>query len=280
MVQDTPARKRIALLIIMIALVSFTNTTAFAATTTVKKTVVAKTTTTKSKVATAKKAAPKKVVVKTPVKKVATKVVAKKIAIATTTVKSKTQVKGDTATASQETVIDNPVVNSQTPEVAPIIIPETQSGDTQSPAISIPTVSTQTSTTNTPAIVFLTHGFYSQPIAGQLSQGLHDGDAVDIRAPIGTAVYAAAEGTVTLAKSGYNGGYGNYIIIAHTNGTQTLYAHLSKISVSVGDTITRSQQIGLSGISGHVTGAHLHFAVIGAANPWASDSLGTWYKLQ
>jgi murein DD-endopeptidase MepM/ murein hydrolase activator NlpD len=95
---------------------------------------------------------------------------------------------------------------------------------------------------------------------GVLTQRIHDGNAVDFGAPIGTPVLASAAGTVLIAKgSGYNGGYGNYIVINHSNGSQTLYGHLSQVSVSVGETVSQGQKIGLSGNSGKSTGPHLHY---------------------
>lgn len=119
---------------------------------------------------------------------------------------------------------------------------------------------------------------FSNPIPGAvLTQGIHDGNAVDFGAPIGTSVRATATGTVLIAKMGYNGGYGNYIVITHTDGTQTLYAHLSKILVTVGETVTQEQEIAKSGNSGRSTGAHLHFKVMGAKNPFGTYKKGTHF---
>ena len=81
----------------------------------------------------------------------------------------------------------------------------------------------------------------------------------DIAAPMGTAVTAAAEGTV--ASAGWNGSYGNCIIINHVNGVQTWYAHLSKINVSVGQQVNTSTVIGNVGSTGNSTGPHLHLEV-------------------
>lgn len=106
---------------------------------------------------------------------------------------------------------------------------------------------------------------------GFLSQGLHDKTAIDLAGPVGSKILAAASGTVTLAKDNntWNGGYGYYIVINHDNGTKTLYAHLSRIDVNVGDIVEQGSQIGLSGRTGRVTGPHLHFEVHGAPNPFA-----------
>lgn len=102
---------------------------------------------------------------------------------------------------------------------------------------------------------------FTNPIPeGVLTQRIHDGNAVDFGAPIGTPVFAAAGGKVLVAKgSGYNGGYGNFIVINHPDGSQTQYSHLSKVSVAIGDTVSQGEQIGLSGNSGRSTGPHLHY---------------------
>lgn len=84
---------------------------------------------------------------------------------------------------------------------------------------------------------------------------------VDIANHVGTAIYAADDGTVTTV--GYNrGGYGNQIIINHGNGKQTRYAHLSAFSVNVGQKVTKGQYIAAMGSTGRSTGPHLHFEVI------------------
>lgn len=115
-------------------------------------------------------------------------------------------------------------------------------------------------------------GYFIWPVAGGvITQGLHGWNAVDIGAPKGTAIFAAAEGTVIISKGGgaWNGGYGNYVVIQHANGTQTLYGHASKLLVSAGDHVSQGQTIALVGATGLATGPHLHFEVRGAANPFA-----------
>lgn len=93
------------------------------------------------------------------------------------------------------------------------------------------------------------------PVTGEIGRG-HGG--TDIGASYGSAIYAADGGTVI--KSGYEeGGYGNYIMIDHGNGMQTLYAHMSAKSVSVGDKVSQGQTIGLVGSTGRSTGPHLHY---------------------
>ncbi len=114
-------------------------------------------------------------------------------------------------------------------------------------------------------------GYYIRPIVGgRKTQGLHGYNGIDLAAPIGTPIYAAAEGTVIVSafNSGWHGGYGNFIIIAHPNGTQTVYAHLSKNIVHAGDYVKQGQNIALMGSTGNSTGSHVHFEIRGAKNPF------------
>ena len=113
-------------------------------------------------------------------------------------------------------------------------------------------------------------GYFGRPVqGGKRTQGLHGHNGIDIGGPIGTPILASAGGTVIISRSsGYNGGYGLYIVVSHPNGTQTLYAHLSAVNVSVGDRVSKGQVIGKLGNSGKSTGPHLHFEVRGAKNPF------------
>ncbi len=110
--------------------------------------------------------------------------------------------------------------------------------------------------------------YYIRPLVGGVkTQGIHGWNGIDIGTHVGTPILAAAEGEIIVAKkSGYNGGYGEYIVISHPNGTQTVYGHLSKVYVSAGDSVVQGQVIGLSGNTGNSTGPHLHFEVRGARN--------------
>jgi len=84
---------------------------------------------------------------------------------------------------------------------------------------------------------------------------------VDYRAPTGTSIIAAAGGKIE--TTGVFNGWGNTVIIRHTDGSATLYAHLSKIDATVGRDVTVGEQIGLAGDTGGVsTGSHLHFEYI------------------
>ena len=83
--------------------------------------------------------------------------------------------------------------------------------------------------------------------------------AIDIVVSPGTKVKATAEGSV--ADTGYNSVFGNYIILKHASGYQSLYAHLSNIGVKEGSSIAQGATIGLSGNTGQSTGPHLHFSI-------------------
>jgi murein DD-endopeptidase MepM/ murein hydrolase activator NlpD len=86
----------------------------------------------------------------------------------------------------------------------------------------------------------------------------HFHTGVDIAAPFGTTVMAAADGVV-VAVGHTRIGYGNYVVIAHGGGIMTLYGHLLETNVDVGNTVVRGQRIGLEGSTGWSTGPHVHF---------------------
>ena len=113
-------------------------------------------------------------------------------------------------------------------------------------------------------------GYYQRPISGGTrTQGIHGYNAIDLASYVGAPVYAAAAGEVMIAKgAGWNGGYGNYVVIKHDNGSQTLYAHLSSVTVSPGQWVSQGAHIGGLGNSGRSTGPHLHFEIRGASNPF------------
>lgn len=113
-------------------------------------------------------------------------------------------------------------------------------------------------------------GYYLRPIVGgRKTTAIHGYNGVDLAQAVGSPVMASAEGTVIISKTGgYNGGYGNYIVISHPNGTQTLYAHLLTTKVAVGEIVKQGEVIGQVGSTGRSTGAHLHFEIRGAANPF------------
>ncbi|RSS50196.1 peptidase [Streptomyces sp. WAC07061] len=109
---------------------------------------------------------------------------------------------------------------------------------------------------------------FTAPVAGGVStqyrasgamwsSGYHTG--VDFIASTGTTVRAVGAGTVVSA--GWGGAYGNEVVIRHADGKYSQYGHLSSLSVSVGQSVTGGQTIGLSGATGNVTGPHLHFEI-------------------
>ena len=114
-------------------------------------------------------------------------------------------------------------------------------------------------------------GQMMMPVAGRVSSGfgyrrhpilgynrMHTG--LDIAAGYGTPIRAAASGVVNY--SGRNGGYGNYVRIAHGGGLQTAYGHMSRIVASSGSRVTQGQIIGYIGSTGMSTGAHLHYEML------------------
>lgn len=114
-------------------------------------------------------------------------------------------------------------------------------------------------------------GYYAPPLpAGyQKTQGLHGYNGVDLALYRGAPVFSSAGGQVIVARaSGYNGGYGKYVVVAHSNGTQTLYGHLDSVAVKEGDVMASGQLLGTVGSTGRSTGPHLHFEVRGAQNPF------------
>lgn len=99
------------------------------------------------------------------------------------------------------------------------------------------------------------YGIRSDPFRG--TAAMHAG--VDIPGPVGTPVYATADGIVDRAER--SGGYGNLVELDHGKGIQTRYGHLSKILVDAGTRVHRGQLIALMGSTGRSTGPHLHYEV-------------------
>lgn len=98
-------------------------------------------------------------------------------------------------------------------------------------------------------------GYRNDPFGGGVS--LHSG--TDIGVDKGTEVHAVADGTVKSAS--YDESGGNYIVLEHKNGYESYYGHLSNTFVSEGEAVTAGDVIALSGATGKVTGAHLHFGI-------------------
>ena len=100
------------------------------------------------------------------------------------------------------------------------------------------------------------YGLRSDPFRG--AAAMHAG--IDLAGPLGTPIYATADGTVTTAGWN-NGGYGNLVKLNHGRGIETRYAHMSQVSVSAGQRVTRGQIVGRMGSTGRSTGSHLHYEV-------------------
>lgn len=84
---------------------------------------------------------------------------------------------------------------------------------------------------------------------------------VDIGASKGTGIKVAASGTVVTSSMGYNGGYGNYIVVSHGNGVETAYGHCSALYVKVGQKVSQGDVIAAVGNTGRSFGNHLHFEI-------------------
>ena len=108
----------------------------------------------------------------------------------------------------------------------------------------------------------------TEPVSGTITSRFGSNESIrnhthaglDIAAPKGTAIKAAASGTVTYAGNAGDG-YGNYVIISHGNGVTTVYAHCSSLLVSAGQTVSKGEVIAKVGSTGNSTGNHLHFEV-------------------
>jgi len=104
-------------------------------------------------------------------------------------------------------------------------------------------------------------GYRKDPFTAAIS--LHDG--ADISAPYGSPVVATGKGKVVF--SGWDGDYGNLVRVAHSDGVQTAYGHMSELSVKVGDTVDKGQVVGKVGSTGRSTGAHIHYEVLLKGTP-------------
>ncbi|WP_338702481.1 LysM peptidoglycan-binding domain-containing M23 family metallopeptidase [Streptomyces sp. Q6] len=131
------------------------------------------------------------------------------------------------------------------------------------------TTATQASATTTAAYVKPVDASTGTPYhqtGSMWSSGYHTG--TDFTVATGTSIKAIAAGTVVSA--GWDGSYGNEVVIKHADGRYSQYAHMSSVGVSAGQAVTAGRQIGLSGATGNVTGPHLHFEIRTSPN-YGSD---------
>ena len=125
--------------------------------------------------------------------------------------------------------------------------------------------------------LLVTSQFGPRILAG-IDSTFHPG--VDYAAPLGTAVMAAAAGTVIFA--GQQTGYGNVVIVDHGGGVVSKYGHLSAFDVQAGQTVAAGEQIAESGATGNATGPHLHFEVDVngvAVDPSSALVSGSWLSV-
>lgn len=108
----------------------------------------------------------------------------------------------------------------------------------------------------------ITSGYTIAAHFGQVGSWSRYHTGLDFAAPVGTPIHAPTSGTVTNAGPGSASGWaGNYVTIKHADGTSTLYAHMSTVSVSVGQAVTGGQVLGAVGMTGRTFGPHCHFEV-------------------
>jgi murein DD-endopeptidase MepM/ murein hydrolase activator NlpD len=149
-----------------------------------------------------------------------------------------------------------PVNSNTTPKLrtgSPMVSPSPSTAFTNIPPTEFSSTSISIYPLLTPAPITSRFGWRTHPLTG--NRRFHSG--IDIAAPMGAPVVATGSGTIVSA--GWNGGYGKAIVIQHNGIHQTLYGHLSEISVQVGQTVTPGTVIGLVGSTGNSTGPHLHF---------------------
>src|SRR3989338_3124761 len=139
--------------------------------------------------------------------------------------------------------------------------------DGRPPSVSVPAqtrVATRTAPRNVGSAARAPGGGLLWPTTGRaITQNFswrHGG--LDIDGTLRSPIYAVENGTVEVAQGGWNGGYGNVIVISHSKSTKTRYGHLSRLYVRPGEQVQRGQIIGMMGSTGRSTGSHLNFEVL------------------
>ena len=175
--------------------------------------------------------------------------------------KSTKQTKVDSLTTEEKNIQSQ--IDAYDAEMEKIAAAERKAADTVNGGTSGSTSGTSTSTGKMtwpiPGYRTLTSsfGYRIHPIYGTYK--LHSG--IDVGAPRGAKFVAADDGTVLIASYGYNGGYGNYVVISHGNGITTRYGHGTTILVSAGQKVTKGTPVLTVGSTGASTGPHAHFEV-------------------
>lgn len=118
-----------------------------------------------------------------------------------------------------------------------------------------------------PKVVLPTTGYHLTAGFGQAGgRWAHNHTGLDFAAPIGTPIRSVMAGEVIQAD--YEGAYGRQVKVRHADGTVTSYSHMSKFTVSVGDSVQAGDQVGAIGVTGNTTGPHVHFEVLpGGGDP-------------
>ena len=172
------------------------------------------------------------------------------------------------------------VEKPQKKELPEVKVQEKEIAVTPKPIVPDVSVNVSTEPTPpTPQVSTASSDGYIWPLpqgAGRVSQRLHDDNAMDIAAPKGTPIYAPKEGTVLIADgSGYNGGYGLYVVVNFTDGGQMLFGHMSKVASVAGQKVSQGEVIGYIGTTGSSTGNHVHISARGGIkNPYANLKVG------
>ncbi len=143
----------------------------------------------------------------------------------------------------------------------------------EKPKTSVKTSTKKSATPNQMVHSGKVSGGYIWPFpagTGRISQGQHDGQAYDFAAPKGTPIYAIQDGVVlTTDSSGYNGGYGLYVVVNFNDGKQAIFAHMSVVASHAGQTVKKGDVIGYVGSTGRSTGPHVHIEFKGGSiNPY------------
>ncbi len=153
--------------------------------------------------------------------------------------------------------------------------PQTQIPIVNTPVVKQPEEQKPIEPTNTPTgqPTSTINSGYIWPLpegVGRVSQELHADAAYDFAAPTGTPIYAVQSGTVLISRpSGYNGGYGLYVVINFNDGRQAIFGHMSKVIAKEGQIVKQGDVIGYIGNTGKSTGPHLHLGFHGdLGNPY------------